>query len=169
MQPVRRIAVGKETGFTLIEVLVVAAFIAMLVGLLLPALGKSREAARNAACLARLHDLSLNTVIYASEHKCVPVHGTVGAVPMLVVPTVCWWCPADRLRPPAQLDSSYAYLALLYMGPQPDLARPATLNPRLALKLYEDNPQLPLFRDALERHPHRNVAFWDGVARKWWD
>jgi prepilin-type processing-associated H-X9-DG protein len=60
-------------------------------------------------------------------------------------------------------------LALLYMGPNANIDVPASLNPRLALKLYEDNPELPLLRDCEERHPHRNVAFWDGAARRWWD
>jgi prepilin-type N-terminal cleavage/methylation domain-containing protein/prepilin-type processing-associated H-X9-DG protein len=169
MQPPRRIAAGRERGFTLIEVCVAVAVIAMLMGMLLPALGKARAAARNAGCLARLHDLSLCTVLYARDYACVPIWGTLGPVPMLQMPASCWWCPADRLCPQAEQGSSYAYLGLLYMGPDADIAVPSSLNPRLALRLYEDNPQLPLFRDLDERHPHRNVAFWDGVARRWWD
>jgi prepilin-type N-terminal cleavage/methylation domain-containing protein/prepilin-type processing-associated H-X9-DG protein len=168
MQPPRRIAAG-DKGFTLIEVCVAVAVIGMLMGVLLPALGKSRLAARNTGCLARLHDLSICTVLYARDYACVPVWGTTGAVPMLEYPSANWWCPSDRRRAAAQQGSSYTYLGLLYMGPNPDIAAPETLNPRLALKCYEDNPQLPLFRDCEERHPHRNVAFWDGVARKWWD
>lgn len=169
MQPPRRIAAGGEKGFTLIEVCVAVAVIAMLMGVLLPALGKSRLVAKNTGCLARLHDLSLCTVLYGRDYARLPVWGTVGAVPMLQLPRAVWWCPADKLRPSAEMDSSYVYLALLYMGPAPDISVPSTLNPCLALRRYEDNPQLPLFRDWEERHPHRNVAFWDGVARRWWD
>jgi prepilin-type processing-associated H-X9-DG protein len=108
-------------------------------------------------------------VLYARDYASVPIWGTVGSLPMLQLPGVCWWCPSDRLRVAAEQGSSYTYLALLYMGPDADIAFPQTLNPRLALKLYEDNPQLPLLRDCEDRHPHRNVAFWDGVARRWWD
>src|SRR4051812_12327614 len=96
MRPQRWTAAGGLKGFTLIEVLVVVAMIAMLIGILLPALAKSRAAGRNAACLARLHDLSLTTVVYAHDYKCVPVWGTIGSVPMLEVPCVCWRCPADQ-------------------------------------------------------------------------
>src|SRR5262249_51522604 len=148
MQPPRRTAAG--TGFTLIEVCVAVAVIGTLMGLLLPALCKSRAAARNTGCLARVHDLSLCTVLYARDYACVPVWGTTGALPMLQLPAVSWWCPSDRLRPAPELGSSYAYLALLYMGPGANIAVPRTLNPRLALKLYEDNPQLPLLRDCEE-------------------
>src|SRR5438477_12999281 len=72
MRPRRRLAAGRDKGFTLIEVLVVVAIIAMLIAVLLPALAMSRAAARNAGCLARLHDLSLGTVMYARDYLCVP-------------------------------------------------------------------------------------------------
>ena len=173
MKPLRRIAAGGwgwgGHGFTLIEVLVVMTVMATLMGMLLPALAKSRDAAKNAGCLARLHDLSLCTVLYAHDYKCLPVWGTTGSLRMLQLPPALWWCPADRLRSAEQLGSSYTYLGLLYMGPAPDIDVPSSLNPRLALKLYEDNPQSRKRGNCGERHPHRNVAFWDGVARKWWD
>ncbi|MEK6700918.1 MAG: type II secretion system protein [Planctomycetota bacterium] len=56
-------------GFTLIELLVVIAIIAVLIGILLPTLGKARRAGRQAVTLARLHDLGIGTFAYATDYK----------------------------------------------------------------------------------------------------
>ena len=58
----------KAFGFTLIELLVVISVIALLLGLLIPALQIARQQATASACLSNQHTLSLAWVMYADEN-----------------------------------------------------------------------------------------------------
>ncbi len=63
----RRSSLG--AGFTLIELLVVLSVIAMLVGILLPALGSARENARNIKCRANLRSIGQGVALYMNTSK----------------------------------------------------------------------------------------------------
>jgi len=59
----------RRRGFTLVELLVVIGIIAVLIGLLLPALGRARAQANMVACSAGMRDISNAFVQFQMDHK----------------------------------------------------------------------------------------------------
>ncbi len=82
MSPARRMK-----AFTLIELLVVVAIIAVLVSLLLPALGRARAMAKQTTCLGNMRQLGTATQIYMSDNQdWYPIYGASGGLVRLFQP-----------------------------------------------------------------------------------
>ena len=73
----------KRKGFTLIELLVVIAIIALLMGILMPALSRVKEIGKRTVCMANLRQLSAAWILYADENDqqvCIASPGSQGWV-----------------------------------------------------------------------------------------
>lgn len=119
-----------EAAFTLIEMLVVIAVIALLAALLLPVLSKGKEAGRATACVSNLHQIGIALQLYVDgNHNLLPVMrdrpSDTNAISTNALPspdmvlraelgnTNVLRCPSDNQNIFEETGSSYSWNSLL--------------------------------------------------------
>ena len=94
-----------SSAFTLVEVLVVVGILAVLMGILIPVVGKAKESSNRTACLTNLHQISMAfTALCESQGGNVPAgaRGTTG-----VNEDWIWWQKAP-VGPPATVPMAFS-------------------------------------------------------------
>lgn len=168
-------------AFSLVELLVVLAVIATIMGITFPMLASARRAARATTCLANMRSLAQLTIVYIEAHRRFPLSEQLTWLERgtSTMPTLldAWTpgqalpghhiCPADRaVRAPGQ--ASYRYAPASYLTPlwqdwlyTPTRDDEGVYSPTALVQIYTNDPDQYLW---IERRAFHRPGAIDGWA-----
>lgn len=180
----------RRPAFTLVELLVALATIAILIAVALPAIAGARESARRAACMVNLKSLSTAAELYRSKQGNVLPWTTRAPdlragrssplgelslyldapIPVLddagSLPSAPWRCPSDRETAPS-VGWSYVYFPTDLMNYYEFRSSAPGLQ---ATRYFDERPEEPILAEAdafharSRQHARRLVATLDGAV-----
>jgi prepilin-type N-terminal cleavage/methylation domain-containing protein/prepilin-type processing-associated H-X9-DG protein len=147
---------NRRRAFTLIELLVVIAIIAVLIGMLLPAVQKVREAAARAKCQNNLKQMSLATMNF---------EGLKGVLPGGSATAIAYFSPAAQILPHIEQAALYRQFDLT-AGPF-DSINPTAAAQRPTLFICPSEANLNTQTPMGWGNYHANCGTWVLAARAW--
>ncbi len=168
---------GKRFSFTLIELLIVIAIIAILAAMLLPALNKARETAKASTCVNNLKQLTTAMFLYADDHDgwTIPnyranftgwghVDNYYSFFPRYLARTTAA-CPTDPVLPSLQ-NAYYGIYGMYIFGKDDNVLNSdvQTILGNGSCRTIEEKSDRVSYRPSAVKHSSKTVFFADSRA-----